>query len=111
MLHYQPQVALDSGLPVGVEALVCWRHPELGLLPPSQFIELAEERGLIDQIGRWVLQEARRQMVEWRRSGLDIAQISVNLSVRQIERVGVIAHVKEVLAGSGLQATCSVTRS
>ena len=105
VLHYQPQVDLGSGTPMGVEALVRWNHPDLGLLPPSQFIQLAEECGLIDRLGRWVLAEACRQMVEWRRRELDISEISVNLSVRQIERTGLIAEIAEVLASSGLEAS------
>ncbi|HET7561707.1 MAG TPA: EAL domain-containing protein [Rhodanobacteraceae bacterium] len=104
VLHYQPQVSLESGKPVGIEALVRWNHPELGLLSPSHFIELAEECGLIDQIGQWVLAEACRQMVEWRSRGLDVPQMSVNLSVRQIERSELIQQIGKVLAASGLDA-------
>jgi diguanylate cyclase (GGDEF)-like protein len=104
VLHYQPQVSLESGKPIGIEALVRWNHPELGLLSPSHFIELAEECGLIDAIGQWVLAEACRQMVEWRSRGIDVSQISVNLSVRQIERSALIQQIRKVLAASGLDA-------
>lgn len=104
VLHYQPQVSLETGEPMGIEALVRWNHPERGLLSPSQFIELAEECGLIDQIGQWVLAEACRQMVEWRSGGLDVPQMSVNLSVRQIERSELIQQIDKVLAASGLNA-------
>jgi diguanylate cyclase (GGDEF)-like protein/PAS domain S-box-containing protein len=101
-LNYQPQVEIDSGRLVGVEALVRWDSPELGLVPPARFIPLAEDTGFINQLGKWVLHEACRQMVRWQEAGLYVPKIAVNLSVKQFER-GSIAHmVAEVLRETGL---------
>ena len=103
VLHYQPQIALDSGRLVGVEALVRWEHPEFGLLQPADFIPLAEEIGVIDEIGMWVLHEACRQMARWREAGVAVPRVAVNLSVKQIDGERLIAAVADVLAGSELQ--------
>src|SRR2546423_12733662 len=78
-LHYQPIVALETGIPVGCEALVRWRHPEQGLIAPEGFIRIAEERGLISDIGSWVLRTACREAQRWRRRGVQ-AYVSVNVS-------------------------------
>ncbi|WP_313168561.1 sensor domain-containing protein [Massilia oculi] len=101
-LAYQPQVEIDSGRLVGVEALLRWNSPELGEVAPSRFIPLAEDTGFIGQLGQWVLQEACRQMVAWEADGLAVPKIAVNLSVRQFERGGMAAAVAAVLQGSGL---------
>ena len=85
VLFYQPQVSFTTGEIIGVEALVRWRHPNLGIVPPTKFIPLAEETGLILPIGRWVLEEACRQAVIWRNAGSDL-RMSVNLSARQFEQ-------------------------
>jgi len=82
-LHYQPQVSLRSGQPTGMEALVRWRHPERGLIPPAQFIPLAEETGLIVPLGEWILRTACRQARKWREDGLPPLRVAVNLSARQ----------------------------
>jgi len=79
LLHYQPTVALDSGKATGVEALVRWRHPKRGLLPPSQFIPAAEETELVQPLARWVLNQGLRQLRSWTDTGLDI-ELAVNLS-------------------------------
>lgn len=89
ILHYQPQVDLKSGEIIGLEALVRWQHPELGLIPPNRFIGLAEETGLILQLGEWVLQQACRQNKAWQDSGLPCVPVAVNLSAKQF--VGDIA--------------------
>jgi len=101
-LHYQPQVEIDTGRLVGVEALVRWQNPELGLVAPSRFIPVAEDMGFIKPLGQWVLAEACRQMVAWDRDGLAVPKIAVNLSVRQFERGSIADHVSGVLQEAGL---------
>jgi diguanylate cyclase (GGDEF)-like protein/PAS domain S-box-containing protein len=103
-LHYQPQVDIASGELIGVEALVRWQNPELGLVPPARFIPLAEDTGFISQLGKWVLEEACRQMMRWQEAGLVVPKIAVNLSVRQFERGSIAGMVADVLAQSGLPA-------
>lgn len=85
VLHYQPQYPCHGGPVVGVEALVRWQHPEGGLLMPINFIELAEETGLILEIGAWVLQTACQQAAHWREAGVPVC-VSVNLSARQLQQ-------------------------
>ena len=101
-LHYQPQVNLGNGRLVGVEALLRWQHPELGLVPPDEFIPIAEENGLIAEIGLWVLKEATRQLRAWDDDGLDVPMVSVNCSVRQLDPDRLPAQVAQVLLASGL---------
>ena len=102
-LHYQPVVSLTSGQITGAEALLRWNHPERGLVPPMEFIPLAEETGLIVEIGAWVLREASRQMKEWQeRLGQPGLEIGVNLSSRQFQGPGLVAEVAEVLRATGL---------
>lgn len=103
-LHYQPKVDLGTGTVVGVEALVRWQHPRLGLVPPSRFIPLAEESGLIVPIGRWVLDEACRQASEWRQEGLAGLRVSVNISARQLQGGEVVQQVADALHSTGLPA-------
>lgn len=102
VLHYQPLVSFDDVGVVGVEALVRWQHPTKGLIPPFKFIPLAEETGLIGDIGLWVLREACRQMIDWEKAGLEVGSVSVNISVQQIETGLLPKQVKEVLDESGL---------
>jgi len=102
VLHYQPQVDLSSGAIIGVEALIRWQHPEQGLLPPGQFIPLAEESGLIVPIGEWVLREACRQAAAWQGQGLPPLVMAVNLSALQFKRGSLILTVAEALAETGL---------
>lgn len=101
VLVYQPQVDTHNGRTVGMEALVRWQHPARGLVSPQEFIPLAEETGLIQRIGEWVLYEACRQAREWHDAGHDF-HIAVNLSVGQFIMRNVPTLVKEVLATSGL---------
>lgn len=84
-LHYQPKVSLRSGRIVGAEALIRWLHPEHGMIPPGRFIPVAEETGLILDLGSWVLEEACRQIRNWLDCGLDVAPVAVNLSARQFD--------------------------
>ncbi|MEW8653880.1 MAG: EAL domain-containing protein [Candidatus Thiodiazotropha endolucinida] len=102
ILHYQPIVNLETRQLQGIEALVRWQHPEQGLIAPGLFIELAEEIGIIDEIGQWVLRAACTQLARWDRDGFKVPRISVNLSVQQIDREGLITMVSEELNSSGL---------
>ena len=102
-LNYQPQVEIDSGRLIGVEALVRWNHPELGLIPPIRFIPLAEDTGFINQLGKWVLHEACRQMVRWQEAGLHVPKIAVNLSAKQFERGSIVNMVADILRETGLE--------
>lgn len=104
VLHYQPLFCFADVAMVGVEALVRWQHPTMGLIPPYKFIPLAEETGLIGEIGLWVLREACRQMIEWDEVSIGVDCISVNVSVHQIETGLLPKQVKEVLQESGLAA-------
>lgn len=85
-LHYQPKVSLRSGRIVGAEALIRWRHAERGMISPGVFIPLAEETGMIHEIGSWVLDEACRQIGAWKNAGLIMPPVAVNLSARQFDR-------------------------
>jgi EAL domain-containing protein (putative c-di-GMP-specific phosphodiesterase class I) len=101
-LHYQPKVDSATGRMTGVEALLRWTHPDLGLLPPQQFIPLAEETGLIVPIGRWVLREACAQNMTWQRNGLLPITMAVNLSPRQFSEESLLQDIDDALAASGM---------
>jgi PAS domain S-box-containing protein len=103
-LLYQPQVSTVSGEIVGVEALLRWRHPDLGLISPGKFVPLAEQTGLIVPIGGWVLQEACRQAKHWLDEGYRLRHVAVNLSARQFLDDGLITTVQNALLKSGLPA-------
>ena len=103
-LHYQPQVSLASGDIVGVEALVRWQHPELGLVPPGAFIPVAEETGLIISISEWVLREACRQAKVWREAKLPPLRVAVNLSARHFHYSSLPETVASTLAAAGMEA-------
>lgn len=106
ILHYQPQIDLATGGVCGVESLVRWQHPEMGLISPARFIPLAEESGSILGIGEWVLYEATRQMRRWQTAGLMAknAVISVNLSVKQFDQDDMIEMIHSALQDSGLSS-------
>jgi diguanylate cyclase (GGDEF)-like protein/PAS domain S-box-containing protein len=103
-LHYQPKLDLLSGCISGAEALIRWRHPVEGMIPPGRFIQAAEESGLIVPIGEWVLRTACIQWKAWLASGLCAGAISVNLSARQMKKKGFPAWVDGVLKGTGLES-------
>ena len=103
VLFYQPQLSVGDLRLVGIEALVRWRHPERGLTDPSEFIEFAETRGLIDEIGLYVLREACRQNQAWQTAGFAALPISVNVSAVQFRRGDLVAGVKRVLDETGLE--------
>ena len=104
VLHYQPLVHIESGVTVGVEALIRWQNPELGLIPPDQFIHVAEDIGLINPIGEWVLREACRQIRAWQDAGLPPLVVAVNVSPLQFRQAGFVDTVASALATSGLDA-------
>ena len=104
LLHYQPQIDLRSGRLQGVEALVRWQHPVWGMVSPAQFIPIAEESGLIVQLGTWVVQEACAQAARWHGQGWSALTMGVNLSAVQFQRGDVEAVVASALSASGLPA-------
>ena len=101
-LHFQPKLDLRDGTLVGAEALVRWTHAELGPIPPSDFVPLAEETGLIVDLGEWVLRRACRTSRDWQRAGLRILPIAVNVSALQLTRSNFAELVASALAASGL---------
>jgi diguanylate cyclase (GGDEF)-like protein len=105
VLHYQPQLDLRTGRISGAEALLRWNHPTRGLVLPGVFIAVAEETGLIDQLGRWVLLQACAQHAAWRSAGLNPPRIAVNVSGRQFRRSDLVQVVEEALRQSGTPAS------
>jgi diguanylate cyclase (GGDEF)-like protein len=97
LLHYQPQVLAATGEIVGAEALIRWQHPEYGMVPPIEFIPIAEQSGLIGELTRWVLETAIKQLADWRRQGLDIG-VSVNASMRNLLDATITERITELLA-------------
>ncbi|WP_265949010.1 putative bifunctional diguanylate cyclase/phosphodiesterase [Dechloromonas sp. A34] len=104
VLHYQPLVSLQSGLIVGVEALIRWQHPDLGMIMPDRFIHVAEDTGLINPLGDWVLGEACRQAQAWNDAGLPPTCMAVNVAPVQFRQAGFIEAVAGALAASRLDA-------
>lgn len=102
-LSYQPLIDLDTGTIYGSEALIRWNHPKLGLIPPVDFIPLAEETGLIHDIGRWVLENACLQTKKWQDLGLGSLSVSVNVSANQFQQSQFVDEVKTALNQSGLE--------
>jgi PAS domain S-box-containing protein len=104
-VHYQPQIALADGRVTGVEALVRWQHPERGLVPPGEFVPLAEDSGLIVPLGRYVLREACWQVAQWQRTlpGADDLVVSVNVAAEQLDDRDIAEQVRHVLKESGLE--------
>ncbi|BAN45878.1 phosphodiesterase DibA [Metapseudomonas resinovorans] len=102
-VHYQPITRLADGRMIGCEALVRWEHPERGLVPPGEFLPIAEESGLIGNLDVWVLEQACRQMRHWLTQGHDLAFMAVNLSCRLFRRSELVREVAQVLASTGLK--------
>jgi diguanylate cyclase (GGDEF)-like protein/PAS domain S-box-containing protein len=101
-LHYQPQVEMSTGRILGAEALIRWNHPTLGLLGPGRFIDVAEERGFIVQLGNWVIRDACRQLAAWNASGLPRISLAVNLSALQFRQPDLFSTLERALAANGL---------
>lgn len=101
-LHYQPKPETESGDVHSAEALIRWRHPQRGLISPEEFIPLAEDCGLINEIGAWVLHEACRQCAEWQRNGLPSLRVAVNVAAAQFRRGDLLEVVTSALEGAGL---------
>ncbi|WPL18546.1 Bacteriophytochrome cph2 [Thiorhodovibrio winogradskyi] len=101
-LAYQPQISLDDESLIGVEALLRWENPELGAVSPGVFIPIAEEIGLIREIGDWVLEQAVRQLAQWDQAGVRIPRLAINLAMPQIESHELVAQVQAVLEREGV---------
>jgi diguanylate cyclase (GGDEF)-like protein/PAS domain S-box-containing protein len=103
LLHYQPKVNLNTGDITGVEALIRWQQPERGLVPPLEFVPIAEDCGLIVPIGRWVMREACRQARAWQDAGLGHLRMAVNVSAVEFREKGFVESVRTILSDTGLQ--------
>ena len=103
-LGYQPRVDVSSGRIKGLEVLLRWNHPELGVIPPAKFIPIAEQAGIIDTIGDWVLRAACKQMVTWLAGGLNPFRLAVNVSARQLRRADFSQRIGAILKETGMQA-------
>jgi diguanylate cyclase (GGDEF)-like protein/PAS domain S-box-containing protein len=104
LLHYQPKVNLETGEITGIEALIRWQQMDRGLIPPSRFVPVAEDCGLILPIGRWVMREACKQARAWQKAGLPALPIAVNVSAMEFRKKGFVSGVREILAETGLEA-------
>ena len=104
-LHYQPVYELSSGRVIGTEALVRWDHPERGLIPPAEFIPVAEESGAIVALGDWVLRTAAHQALEWGFGGRRDATMWVNISARQLARLSIVDDVRDAISDAGIPPT------
>lgn len=104
LLHYQPKVDLKTGAITGVEALVRWQQPDRGLVPPAQFVPIAEDCGLIVPIGRWVLRTACQQARAWQDAGLSFKRLSINVSAVEFRHKGFADGVRTILSETGLEA-------
>jgi diguanylate cyclase (GGDEF)-like protein len=106
LLHYQPKLDLRTGRICGLEALIRWQHPDLGMVPPAEFIPLAEETGLIVPIGEWVIRAACGQARIWSARGLERAKVAINLSARQFAHKTLVSDIASVLEEKKLRADC-----
>lgn len=102
LLHYQPQISMNTGRVIGAEALIRWQHPQNGMQPPAQFIGIAEQTGLIVEIGEWVIEEACKQAMQWQKAGLPALVVAVNVSAVQFRRGNLAKVILKALEKSGL---------
>lgn len=105
-VYYQPQISIDTEEITGMEALLRWKHPEIGLILPKDFIHVAEKTGLIHPIGQWILETACRQNKEWQEQGMKPVKIAVNLSIAQFRNPNLIDIIKNILKETGLSPAC-----
>jgi diguanylate cyclase (GGDEF)-like protein/PAS domain S-box-containing protein len=103
VLHYQPKINLETGAITGAEALIRWLHPDRGLVPPAQFLPIAEDCGLIVPIGQWVLREASMQARAWMNAGLPAVCVAVNISAIEFRNEGLVAGLRAILADARLE--------
>jgi diguanylate cyclase (GGDEF)-like protein len=100
-LHYQPKIELFSGKIIGMEALIRWKHPTMGMIPPVEFIPIAEKTGLIHKLGEWVLETACDKLKEWESTGYNDISIAVNLSAIQFQQKDLLGNIREVISKTG----------
>src|SRR5699024_3735452 len=101
-LEYQPKVNFQSGEIIGVEALIRWKHPQLGIISPNKFIPVAEQSGFINELGEWVLREACKQNKIWQDKGFDPIKVAVNMSVLQLEDLSIVSRIEKALKDTQL---------
>ena len=106
VVYYQPQVNAQTLQYVGIEALVRWQHPSMGLIPPSKFLPIAEETGFIIELDQWVMKRAMKQMVQWGKKGFNPGALALNLSIRQLHQKDFITLFKGMLIETGCSAKC-----
>ncbi|MEG0557519.1 MAG: EAL domain-containing protein [Comamonas sp.] len=112
-LHYQPKIDAELGQIIGAEALLRWNHPTRGMVSPGVFIALAERFGIINALGNWVIQEACRQLAQWKQTGLNM-RVAINLSVHQLRESGLAERIAQALEHQGVDASmllCEITES
>jgi len=105
ILHYQPQIDINTNKIIGVEALIRWQHPSIGLIPPDKFIPIAESTGLIVQIGDWVIKEACKQLRLWKNNGVDHLTMAINLSARQLFQSDLFKTIEQVILKEQVDAS------
>ena len=104
ILHFQPQISMQTGRMISMEALTRWQHPEKGMIPPSEFIPELEHLGLIAELGDWAIKAACEQIMQWHKSGLPFMQVAVNLSALHFRDTSLLDTVQEILAKTGVPA-------
>ena len=104
ILHFQPQISMQTGRMVGIEALARWQHPEKGMIPPNNFIPDIERLGRVIELGNWVLKTACEQLAQWHKSGMPLIQVAVNISALHFQDASLIETVQKTLARTGIPA-------